>query len=87
MCNSKYVKWMNDLTRRLGIIFVATVLSFGALAQTSSADSAIVIAQQWLDVADVDPAMMWEKSDPLMKEKVDRTFWINYIATKKIPWG
>ncbi|QJC57226.1 hypothetical protein HC248_02547 [Polaromonas vacuolata] len=87
MRKSKYVKWTNSLVLRLWLLLVACGLSFGVFAQTSSADSAISIAQQWLEAADADAAIMWEKSDPLMKDKVDRTFWINYIMSRKNTLG
>jgi hypothetical protein len=79
----------SSLALRLWALAVTLMLSFGVSAQTtSSADSAIAVAEQWLRVADADKAgAMWEQSSPLMKQKEDQAFWVNYIATMRTTLG
>jgi hypothetical protein len=79
----------SSLALRLWALAMALMLSFGVSAQpASSADAAIAVAEQWLRVADADKAAaMWEQSSPLMKQKEDQAFWVNYIATMRTTLG
>jgi hypothetical protein len=79
----------SNLALRLWALAMALMLSFGVAAQTTaSADAAIAVAEQWLRVADADKAgAMWEQSSPLMKQREDQAFWVNYIATMRTTLG
>ena len=72
-----------SLMLQLWAMVMALGLSFGAAAQTSSADSAVAVAEQWLTLADADQGgLMWDVSYTFMKEKETRTNWINHVTGK-----
>lgn len=79
----------SSLALRLWALAMTLMLSFGVSAQTApSADAAISVAEQWLTLADADQGgAMWDQSFTFMKEKVDRPFWINHVATKTSTLG
>lgn len=89
MNNATHRDLKSSLALRLWALAMTLMLSFGVSAQTaSSADAAIAVAEQWLTLADADQGgAMWDQSFTFMKEKVDRPFWINHVATKTSTLG
>ena len=72
-----------SLMLQLWAMVMALGLSFGAAAQTSSADSAVAVAEQWLTLADANQGgLMWDVSHQIMRDQETRTKWVNHIAAK-----
>lgn len=80
-----------EIRRFVPLIFLfvlSMMVSVGAWAQQPSADTAIEVARQWLSLADKEQSgQMWDQSDALLKQKLDRNAWIGYVANVRSQLG